>query len=83
MSFRLQPFAIYWGVWITMFLVPEIVAVFRNPADTLSDNWWALEHLSVTRPYFTDWTWQHWAMASVVWGLFAWLSVHLPFGLLR
>lgn len=78
-DFKLQPFAIYWGVWITMFLIPEIAAIFINPADTLSDNWWAIEKLSVSHPY-SGWTWQHWAMAGVVWVLFVWLSGHLPFG---
>lgn len=82
-DFKLQPFAIYWGLWILMFLVPELWAVAVNPANTLSDNWWAIEHLTVTRPYFYEWTWQHWVMAGIVWGLFAWLSFHLPFGLFR
>jgi hypothetical protein len=28
------------------------------------------------------WTDVHWLIAGIVWGLFLWLSLHLPFGLL-
>lgn len=81
-SYKLEPFAIYWAVWILMFLVPELTALAVKPGDSLSDNWWAIEKLSISHP-LANWTWQHWLMAAIVWGLFAWLSVHLPFGWLR
>jgi hypothetical protein len=29
------------------------------------------------------WTDVHWLIAGIVWGLFLWLSLHIPFGLLR
>lgn len=73
----------YYGVWILFFLVPELWWVFNNPAKTLSDQWWSLEHLDLSDPWFTQWTGVHWAMFLLVLGLWTWLLGHLPFGILR
>jgi len=74
----------YWIAWLGFFLAPELYWVFNNPANTLSENYWRLENLNMTQPFdFGMWTATHWAAAMLVWVLFAWLSVHLPFGLLR
>jgi hypothetical protein len=77
-------FGLYWIAWLLMFLVPEFWALMFYPADTLSEETWGLEQLSITHPFdVAQWTAIHWITAIVVWGLFAWLAVHLPFGLLR
>lgn len=75
----------YWLAWIAAFLAPELYWVFAGPAaNTLSEELWGMEHLNKAQPFdFTMWTNVHWIVASVVWLLFLWLSLHLPFGLLR
>ena len=74
----------YYGVWILLFLAPELFWVAVNPNNTLSDQFWYVEHLNMRHPFdFAMWTDVHWAMAALVWTLFLWLSLHLPFGLLR
>jgi hypothetical protein len=73
----------YWALWLLLFIVPELWAVFTAQRYTLSDTYWALENLDNAKPFdFQMWTDVHWALAGLVWGLFAWLSLHLPFGLL-
>jgi hypothetical protein len=82
--YHLSWFSWYWLAWILAFLVPELYFVFVNPLGTLSDSVWALEHLDVTAPFdWAMWNATHWAIAILVWLTFAWLSVHIPFGLLR
>ena len=76
-------FLVYWIFWLAAFIVPELWAVLVYKPDTLSDEVWGIEQLSLAHPYFAGWTPAHWAIAIIVWGLFGWLSVHLPFGLLR
>lgn len=83
-TFHLNWFSFYWLAWLLAFLVPELWAVYVNPPDTLSETIWALENLNTAQPFdFAMWTDVHWVVASVVWLLFLWLSLHMPFGLLR
>jgi hypothetical protein len=81
----LSDWGAFWISWIVAgFLVPELYAVFVDPAWTLSRNVWALEHLDFGHPFdFAAWSPMHWMVAVVVWLLFLWLSLHIPFGLLR
>lgn len=75
---------LYWAGWIVAFLVPELYAVFNAPRYTLSDTVWMIENLNLSQPFdFQMWSDTHWLIAGIVWGLFLWLSLHLPFGLLR
>lgn len=81
---KLGFFTWYWALWITAFLVPELWWLATNAQGTLSWSVWDLESVNLAQPFdFPVWTSTHWAVAVVVWLLFAWLSVHLPFGLLR
>lgn len=75
----------YWVAWLLAFIGPELYAAISNARQgTLSNNVWALEHLNLSQPFdFAMWTDVHWAVAVIVWGLFLWLSLHIPFGLLR
>lgn len=76
----------YWAAWmIAGFLVPELYAViWRVKLGPLSDNVWHWETLNFSHPFdFAIWTWQHWLLAILVWLLFGWLTLHLPFGQLR
>jgi hypothetical protein len=78
-------FGLYWLGWILAFLVPELYWLFNGSfGNTLSDEVWSLEALDKAQPFdFAMWTGTHWAIAVLVWLLFLWLSLHLPFGLLR
>lgn len=81
---RLTGWAWYWLAWVAAFLVPELYWIAVNHANTLSDEVWSLEGLNLRQPFdFPMWTATHWAVAVTVWLLFGWLSLHLPFGLLR
>ena len=81
---RLTWFSYYWLAWILAFLIPELYWLWVNHSNTLSDETWALENLNLNQPYdFPMWTATHWTIAISVWLLFLWLSLHLPFGLLR
>lgn len=81
---HLTPASWFWLFWILQFCGYEGYWLWKNPAGTLSDTVWALEHLNMSQPFdFPMWTATHWAIALTVWLLFGWLSLHLPFGLLR
>ena len=81
----LSDWGAYWIAWLLAgFLVPELYGLLVNPAFTLSERTWAFEHIDHGHPFdFAEWTWLHWAVAIVVWGLAVWLSGHLPFRLWR
>jgi hypothetical protein len=77
-------FGLYWVTWLLFFIVPELYWVFSNSVNTLSDQFWALEGLSFADPTnFAAWSPVHWTLAIIVWLLFLWLSLHLPFGWFR
>lgn len=83
-----RPHIDWWGLyylgWLVAFLVPELYWVESGPNNTLSDQTWAFEGLNFSHPFnLIAWTPAHWGIAIITWGLFAWLSVHLPFGLVR
>lgn len=77
----LSDWGAYWACWLVAgFLVPELYGLAVNPAFTLSRNTWRLESVDAGHPFdFAAWTWPHWAVAVLVWGLAVWLSGHLPF----
>lgn len=82
----LTDFGAYWLAWLAAGLaVPELYFVIGHIiGGPLSDNVWALEHLDFAHPLnFAEWTPMHWAITVTLWLLFAWLSVHIPFGYLR
>lgn len=84
MTPHLTPFGWYWLGWIIAFLVPELYWLFANSANTLSEEVWSIEGLNKVQPFdFAMWSSTHWAVALVVWLLFLWLSLHIPFGLFR
>jgi hypothetical protein len=75
---------LYWLGWILAFLGVEFWALATNARYTLSETVWSIEGLDKSQPFdFQMWTSTHWAIALTVWLLFLWLSLHLPFGLLR
>lgn len=81
---HLTAFSWYWLAWILAFLIPELFWVFTNPANTLSEEVWSLEKLNFYQPFDIGiWSSTHWAIAALVWALFLWLSLHIPFGMLR
>jgi hypothetical protein len=76
-------FSLYWLGWLLAFLIPELYWIFNGAVNTLSDQVWSIEGLNRTQPFdIAMWSGTHWAVALVVWLLFLWLSLHLPFGLL-
>jgi hypothetical protein len=83
MTFHLNAWSWYWLGWLLAFIVPELYNVFTDPPGTLSETVWAIENLNTSQAFdFGMWTDVHWVVAGIVWGLFLWLSLHLPFGLL-
>lgn len=75
---------IYYLVGLVWILAPEITWLIENPQYTFSERLWSLEHLDFRHPWNVGhWSDVHWAVALIVWLLFAWLSVHIPAGWLR
>lgn len=73
-----------WLAWIAFGAIFEIFDLVYHIPWTLSRNTWAIEHLDMKHPLmFAEWTPLHWGIAIVLWSLFLWLSLHLPFGWLR
>jgi hypothetical protein len=80
---HVTPWGYYWLAVAVLLAGPEIYWAFVNSANTISDNVWAVEHVNLSHPFdFADWTWLHYTISAVVWSLFLWLSLHIPFGLL-
>lgn len=74
----------FWLTWVFVGLGVELYWVAVNAANTLSRQIWGVEHLDLSHPLqFSTWTPFHWILATLLWGFFAWLSVHFPFGFLR
>lgn len=74
----------FWAFWLLQFLGFEFYFLAVNARYTLSETVWTIEGVNLTQPFdFPQWTATHWLLAMTVWVLFAWLSVHLPFGMLR
>jgi hypothetical protein len=74
----------YWLSLVFLIVVPELYWVFVNARNTISDTIWDIEGLNLAHPLdFAQWTPLHWAIAILLWLLFAWLSVHLTFGWIR
>jgi hypothetical protein len=74
----------YWIGVLVLIAGPGIYWAIVNSANTISSQVWDLEKLDLAHPLdFANWTPLHWAIAIVVWGLFLWLSLYLPFGWLR
>ena len=77
-------FSLYWLGWIVAFLVPELYWLAVNSANTLSEEVWSIEGLNKAQPFdLAMWSDTHWAVAVIVWLLFLWLTLHIPFGLFR
>lgn len=77
-------YSIVWIFWLAWFAAWETAAFVTNSVWTFSDFVWRFEDLNLQQPYdFPMWTATHWIAALLMWFLFAWLSLHLPFGLLR
>jgi hypothetical protein len=74
----------FWLAWVFSALGVELYWLAVNAANTLSRQIWGIEKLNFAHPLdFSQWTWLHWLIAITLWGGFAWLSVHFPFGWLR
>jgi hypothetical protein len=75
----------YWLIWaFGGFLGPELYALYTNSGNTLSWQAWRLEDLNPAHPFdMAMWTDVHWTVALLVWLLFLWLALHIPFGLLK
>lgn len=73
-----------WLAWLVFGVGYELYWLVVNTRNTLSDQTWAIEHVNLSRPFMlSDWTALHWIIAISLWLFFGWLSLHLPFGILR
>lgn len=74
----------FWLAWILTALGVEAYWLVVNSANTLSRQVWGAEHLDLAHPLdFSEWSWLHYLIAFAIWGLFGWLSLHLPFAWFR
>jgi len=65
--------SVYWLIWLgVFFMVPEMWALFTNPANTLSDQVWRLTGQGVS----SQWSFAHF----VVLAFCVWLLGHMAFG---
>lgn len=75
-------FGWYWLAWFIAFLIPEIYWIFVNAKNTLSDNFWAIEHMDKHHPFnFAEWTPLHWTFGIILLVFTIWLFWHLIFGM--
>lgn len=71
----------FWLIWLGAGIGVETYWAIVKSVNTLSYQWWGVEMLNPAHPLdFADWTWLHIALTLALWGLLAWLSLHLPFG---
>lgn len=74
----------FWVVWAMTGGAVEVYWLIANTANTLSRQIWGAEHLDFAHPLdLAEWTPLHIVLTLVLWGFFAWLSVHFPFGYIR
>lgn len=68
--------SVYWLLWLLVgFLVPELVALFTNPDNTLSDQVWRLIGLNGHDP----WNFARFFVAAFM----VWLTLHFVLGWFR
>lgn len=84
MGLEFTPWGWYWVAWIFVgFLPAEVYWIFVNAKNTLSDNFWALEHINRHHPFdFAEWTPVHWVFGIFLAVFLLWLLLHLVFGML-
>lgn len=69
----------YWLVWLGIgFLIPEIFALFTNPANTLSETTWRWFGV-IKNQSITAWGIQHYVLLAFM----IWLFFHLVFRMFR
>jgi hypothetical protein len=79
-------YALYWLIWFGVlfvsFIVPELIALFSNPRNTLSWTLWNLEQV-VPGSHQPVWQWTalHVLIGGVLAVLLVWLIGHLVFGI--
>lgn len=74
----------YYLTVLGLAVIPECFWVVVNSRNTISAQIWGLERLDFAHPLnLAEWTPMHWVIAGLLWGLFGWLSIHLPTGYLR
>jgi hypothetical protein len=74
----------FWLAWMLTALGVELYWIFVNSANTLSVQIWGIERIDLAHPLdFAEWTPLHIIITLILWGFFAWLSVHFPFGYIR
>lgn len=83
--FHADGWGLYYVAWVVLGFLPyELFWAFVDPNNTLSDQWRALEEIDARSRFLWDvtgWGWPHWALAVLLLVFFAWLYVHLIFGI--
>jgi hypothetical protein len=82
---RVSGWGWYWLAWFILgFGGPEAYWLAVNARNTLSDQFWGIEKISLANPFdFADWTWLHYTLASIFAAGLTWLFFHLIFGMWR
>ena len=73
----------YWIIWFFGgFGVYETWGLIFDTKDTLSWQFWGLEHINFSDPWqFSTWPLVHWIIAALVTGLLVWLEGHIVVGI--
>jgi hypothetical protein len=81
--FRVTGWGWYWIAWFFGgFGIAEGVGLVKNTQDTLSWQFWGLEHIDFAHPFdFAEWTPVHWVLGLVLLAFTVWLGAHLIFGI--
>jgi hypothetical protein len=81
--FHLTGWGWYWLIWAVIgFGVPEAYGLARNVQDTLSWQFWGMEHIDFRHPFdFAEWTPAHWVIACVFNAFVIWLDGHIAWGI--
>lgn len=81
--FRITGFGWYWIAWFFLgFGGPEAYGLIYNVQDTLSWQFWGLEHIDFQHPFdFAEWTWVHFLIGGMLVAGLLWLLGHLVLGI--
>lgn len=73
----------YWICWVVVgFGIPEAYGLVFNAKDTLSWQFWGIEHVDFAHPLdFAEWSPVHWVIGVFLLAFVIWLGGHIILGI--